>query len=59
MFLLFSDYFGIKENERFCYVNTVGAAPTYQYSLAAIEFIVEEYLKDPDNIIQKIKSRSK
>jgi hypothetical protein len=57
MFQLFSSYYGIKENDRFCYVNTVGSAPTYQYSYAAIDFIVDEFMKDPENIIEKLKNK--
>jgi len=56
-FQLFSNYYGIKENERLCYINTVGAAPTYQYSYATIDFIVEEFIKDAENIIQKLKEK--
>jgi hypothetical protein len=59
MFQLFVAYFGIKESEKFCYINTVGTTPTYQYSYATIEFIFEEYMKDPENIIKNLKARSK
>jgi len=59
MFQLFSSYFGIKENEKFCYTNTVGSLPTYQYSYSAIDFIVTEFVKDPENIIQNLKEKFK
>jgi len=59
MFQLFSDYFGIKEISKFCYVNTVGAAPSYQYSYAAIDFIIDEYMKDPENILRTLKERAR
>jgi len=51
--------YGIKENERFCYINTVGSAPSYQYSYATIDFISGEFSKDPENIIHKLKEANK
>lgn len=58
-FLLFVDYYGLKYNEKFCYISTVGSKPQYQYSYTTIEFIVEEYTKDPVNIIQNLKDKLK
>jgi hypothetical protein len=57
IFILFCAYYGIKKNEKFCYVNTIGSAPTYSYSIQAIEFIVEEIKKDPENIIKNLKNK--
>ena len=54
-FTLFCNYYGIKDNERFCYVYTIHNCPTYGYSVHAIEFIVEEIKKDPDNIVKVMK----
>jgi len=59
MFQLFSNYFGMKEISKFCYINTVGTIPSYQYSYAAIDFIVEEYMKDPEKIIQTLKDKTR
>ena len=58
-FDLFCKYFGIKDNNRFCYTHTIYAQPTYSYSIQAIEFIVSEYCKDPENIIQHMKESIK
>jgi hypothetical protein len=58
-FSLFCIYFGIKNNEQFCFTNTIHTQPTYSYSIKAIDFITEEYLKDPNNIITKMKESTK
>lgn len=55
-FKLFSDYYDIKNNPKFCYINTIGKYPTYSYSIQAIDFIVEEFKKDP-NIISNLKEK--
>lgn len=43
-------YYGIKENEQFCWKYTA-----YKYSLQALEFLVDEISKDPNNIFDSIK----
>ena len=50
-FTNFCKYFGIKDNERFCYVHRQFSSPQYSYSLQAVEFIYEELRKDPKNIL--------
>lgn len=52
---LFNKYYGIKENSKLCYVHKVYHAPTYSYSMLAIDFITDEIKKDPENIIQNLK----
>ena len=49
-------YYGIKDNERFCWKNIVGDSKTefYKYSLQALEFIVDELSKDPAHILDEI-----
>lgn len=54
-FSLFCKYYGIKDNPKLCYAYTVTAAPTYGYSIQAIDFIVSEIEKDPLNIIDNLK----
>lgn len=56
-FKLFADYYDIRHNSKFCYINTIRNNPTYSYSIQAIDFIVEEYKKDPDNIIENLKQK--
>lgn len=56
-FQLFCNYFEIKNNEKFCFVNTIGETPTYSYSIQAIDFIVNEIKKDPNNIIDNLKKK--
>lgn len=54
-FTNFCKYFGIKENERLCYIHKQFSSPQYSYSLQAVEFIFDELRKDPINILNKIK----
>ena len=56
-FHLFCNYFDMKNNEKFCYVYTVDKTPKYSYSIRAIDFIVDEFLKDPEHIIDNLKKK--
>lgn len=56
-FTNFCKYFGLKENERFCYVHRQFTMPQYSYSLQAVEFIIDELKKDPENILNNIKNK--
>lgn len=58
-FQLFANYYDIKSNPKFCYINTIGESPTYSYSIQAIDFIVQEFKKDPENIIENLKNKLK
>lgn len=58
-FTLFTKYYDMKENPRFCYTFKVQATPTYSYSIQAIDFIVDEIKKDPENIIRNLKEKIK
>lgn len=58
-FNLFCKYYKLKENEDFCYITTTFGQPQYSYSIKAIELIVDEIKKDPDNIIQNLKNSVK
>ena len=58
-FKLFCNYFNIKSNPKFCFINKIGAYPTYSYSLGAKDFIVNEIKKDPNNIISNLKEKLK
>lgn len=49
----------LKENKKFCYVNMQYAQPSYTYSMQAIELIVNEILKDSDNIVENLKKAKK
>ena len=59
IFGLFTKVYGIKENEKFCYVHRQYAQPSYTYSMQAIELIVNEILKDPENIVENLKKATK
>ena len=58
-FQLFANYYDIKSNPKFCYINTIGKTPTYSYSMQAIDFIVDEFKKDPNNIINNLREKLK
>ncbi len=58
-FQLFANYYDIKTNSKFCYINTIGETPTYSYSIQAIDFIVDEFKKDPTNIVSNLKNKLK
>lgn len=54
-FTNFVKHFGVKDNEKLCYVYTVSRSPQYSYSQQAIDFIFDELEKDPEHILDKIK----
>ncbi len=58
-FTLFCKYYDIKNNPKLCYVHHIYSQPQYTYSLQAIDFIVEEIKKDPENIIRNLKNAKK
>ena len=54
-FTNFCKYYGLKENERLCYIHKQFSMPQYSYSQKMIEFIVDEIKKDPYHILDNIK----
>ena len=54
-FTNFCKHYGLKENERFCYVHRQFTQPQYSYSLQIVEFIIAELEKDPKNILNNKK----
>lgn len=58
-FQLFANYYDLKSNQKFCYVNTINETPIYSYSIQAIDFIVDEFKKNPENIINNLKEKLK
>ena len=58
-FNLFCKYYCIKENEKWCFTYKANSYPNYSYSMQAIEFIVDEVKKDPENILDNLKERLK
>lgn len=53
----FAKYFGLKDNEKFCYIHKQFSMPQYSYSQQAIDFIISELKKDPENILNNIKNK--
>lgn len=58
-FNLFVNHFGLKNNERYCYVHMIDQSPRYSYSLQAIDLIVGELKKAPDTILDDLKQKAK
>ncbi|MEG2415917.1 MAG: DUF3644 domain-containing protein [Romboutsia sp.] len=54
-FNLFTKYFGLKSNNKYCYIHKINSSPTYSYSIQTIDFIVDEIKKNPQNIIEDLK----
>lgn len=54
-FVNFVRHFGLKNDERFCYIHKQFTVPQYSYSQQAIDFIFEELKKDSKNILNNIK----
>lgn len=50
-------YYDIKNNDKFCWRYNAGNTEFYKYSLQALEFLVSEIKKDPDNILDNIKNK--
>ena len=59
IFDLVNKKYGIKENEKYCYVHRQYAQPSYTYSMAAIELIVSEISKVPNDIVEYLKKDKK
>lgn len=58
-FQLFVGYYGLKNNDAFCYAYRVGNSVLYSYSRQAIDLIVSEIKKDPEDIIQNLRNSIK
>ncbi len=54
-FTNFCKYYGLKQNEKLCYIHKQYSMPQYSYSQQMIEFIVDEIRKDPAHILDNIK----
>lgn len=59
VFGLFNKAYGIKENEKHCYVHRQYAQLSYLYSMQAIELIVGEIQKNPEKILEMLKRAKK
>jgi hypothetical protein len=57
IFDLFNKAYGIKKNEKYCYVHRQFAQPSYTYYMHAIDLIVGEIQKDPENIVANLKKQ--
>lgn len=58
-FNLFTSFYGLKGDIKYCYAYDVQSQPSYSYSQATIDLIFSEIKKDPENIIQNLKNRIK
>lgn len=58
-FKLFTDFYDIKSNPKYCYIYRYNPTmPLYTYSDSLIQFIISEIKKDPEHIIQNLRSQS-
>lgn len=56
----FVKYFGLKTDERYCYIHRIDEAQLrYTYSIQTIDFIVDEIKKAPDRILDDLKQKTK
>ena len=55
-FRLFCSYYGLKENDKYCYVHKQFSTPQYSYSQQVIDFIVTEIINDL-KVIDNIKNK--
>jgi hypothetical protein len=53
----FTNYFGLKENEKMCFTYQISTQPQYSYSQQAIDFIYEEIRKSPSTILDDLKQK--
>lgn len=58
-FDLIVKFYGVKNEDKYCYKYTNGKQTLYTYSEAALLMIYNEIKKDPGNIIKNIKGRQK
>lgn len=56
-FGLFTKFYQLKSNDKYCYVYNRNTTPAYTYSMAAIDVICEQIKKDPEHIIQNLRSK--
>lgn len=56
-FTNFCKYYGLKENQKLCYIHRQFSTPRYSYSQQLIDFIVSEISKDPAHILDNIKNK--
>lgn len=57
VFILFNKAFDLKANPAMCYEYKGHAQPSYTYSQKAVDFIVAEIRRDPQNIIENLKKK--
>ncbi|AEE91168.1 conserved protein of unknown function [Tepidanaerobacter acetatoxydans Re1] len=56
-FRLFTDFYNLKSDIKYCYEFNLHSQPTFTYSQATINLIYSEIKKDPENIIQHLKDK--
>ena len=55
----FVNYYGIKSNDKLCYIYRITSSPQYSYSQQAVDFVFNELSKDPEHILDVIKDKRK
>lgn len=54
---LVMDFYNVKQEERFAYEHKLGNTKQYTYSEQFVEFIVTEVKKNPEKIVESLKSK--
>ena len=57
VFDLFVKFYDLKTDTKYCYCYSRNSIPMYTYSNAVIELIIEQIKKDPEHIVQSLKSK--
>lgn len=58
-FGLFTEFYNLKTNTTYCYEFNVHSHPTFTYSQSTLDLIYSEIKKDPEHIVQNLKSNIK
>ena len=55
-FMVFTKYYNLKSDEKFCFTYSVNSTPIYSYSYRVIDFIIDKLKENPD-VINHLKSK--
>lgn len=58
-FQLFVSFYGMKDNEKYCYKYSHGETMFYSYSMSAVDFIYAQIKDNPEHIIQTLRESIK
>ncbi len=56
---LFMKFYDLKSKSEYSYCHTIGNSKNYTYSMKTVDFIIEQILADPENVIDNLKQVEK